>query len=143
MNNKEYDDFYIEASNGVVTAGCCTDDTSINTDFVQVGDYIYTPNSTSYSTSDSTVVYNKKENKLTPIRDAMINATQSESVLHPSHYNVGKIEVIDFIEDQKLGFHLGNAVKYICRAGRKDPNKIKEDLDKAIWYINRYKENIK
>lgn len=64
--------------------------------------------------------------------------TESEVVNHPSHYNTGKIEVIDFIEDQKLGFHLGNAVKYICRAGKKDPAKVKEDLEKAIWYINRY-----
>lgn len=57
---------------------------------------------------------------------------------HPSHYNTGKIEVIDFLEDQKLGFHLGNSVKYICRAGRKNPEKTKEDLEKAIWYIRRY-----
>lgn len=69
--------------------------------------------------------------------------TESEFVNHPSHYNTGKIEVIDFIEDQNLNFHLGNAVKYICRAGKKDPSKIKEDLDKAIWYIERYKENLK
>lgn len=61
----------------------------------------------------------------------------SEQVNHPNHYNTGKIEVIDFIEDQKLDFHLGNAVKYICRAGRKDKAKELEDLDKAVWYINR------
>lgn len=65
-----------------------------------------------------------------------------KNVEHPSHYNFGKIEVIDFIEDQKLGFHLGNAIKYICRAGKKDPKKTREDLDKAIWYINRYKRTI-
>ena len=75
--------------------------------------------------------------------ESISTCKEKEKVNHPSHYNSGKIEVIDFIEDQKLGFHLGNAVKYICRAGRKDPDKIKEDLDKAIWYINRYKENIK
>lgn len=62
----------------------------------------------------------------------------AESVNHPSHYCTGKIEVIDFIEDQGLGFHLGNAVKYICRAGKKDPDKTSEDLKKAIWYIERY-----
>ena len=66
-----------------------------------------------------------------------------ENVDHPSHYNTGKIEVIDFIEDQKLSFHLGNAVKYICRAGRKDPAKIVEDLEKAVWYIRRYEEFLK
>lgn len=56
---------------------------------------------------------------------------------HPSHYNTGKIEVIDFIEDQNLNFHRGNAVKYIARAGIKDKEKEIEDLFKALWYINR------
>lgn len=60
-----------------------------------------------------------------------------DNVNHPSHYTSGKIEVIDFIEDKELGFHLGNAVKYISRAGRKNPDKIVEDLQKAVWYINR------
>ena len=39
-----------------------------------------------------------------------------------------------------LPYHLGNALKYIARAGRKDPAKTEEDLRKAIWYINRYIE---
>ena len=58
-----------------------------------------------------------------------------DNVNHPDHYK--KIEVIDFIEDQHLGFHLGNAVKYISRAGRKDSAKTIEDLRRAVWYINR------
>ena len=66
------------------------------------------------------------------------SASPVSQVDHPSHYNTGKIEVIDFLEDHKLGFHLGNSVKYICRAGYKDPEKTKEDLEKAIWYIRRY-----
>jgi hypothetical protein len=61
----------------------------------------------------------------------------SESVNHPKHYITGRIEVIEFIEDKNLGFHLGNAVKYISRAGLKDPAKLTEDLEKAIWYIRR------
>ena len=61
----------------------------------------------------------------------------ADNVNHPSHYTSGKIEVIDFIEDKEFGFHLGNAVKYISRAGRKNPDKIVEDLQKAVWYINR------
>lgn len=61
----------------------------------------------------------------------------SDAVNHPSHYNQGKIEVIEFIEDKQLGFHLGNAVKYIARAGKKDSAKEVEDLQKAIWYIQR------
>lgn len=78
-----------------------------------------------------------------PVRDLSkdikrISADKGSAVEHPSHYCTGKIEVIDFIEDQNLGFHLGNAVKYICRAGKKDPDKTSEDLRKSIWYIERY-----
>jgi len=62
----------------------------------------------------------------------------NDPVNHPSHYTSGSIEVIDFIEDQELPYHLGNAMKYICRAGKKDPDRIVEDLQKAVWYINRY-----
>lgn len=57
-------------------------------------------------------------------------------VNHPSHYNKGKIEVIDFIEDQGLSFHLGNVIKYVARAGAKG-DKL-EDLKKAQWYLDRY-----
>ena len=64
--------------------------------------------------------------------------TVDDPVNHPSHYTSGNIEVIDFIEDQKLGYHLGSAMKYICRAGKKDPEKMEEDLRKAIWYLERY-----
>lgn len=63
-----------------------------------------------------------------------------DPVNHPRHYTDGKIEVIDYIEDKKMGYHLGNACKYISRAGKKDPSKTIEDLRKAVWYINRYIE---
>ena len=65
-----------------------------------------------------------------------------DNVNHPTHYTIGQIEVIDFIEDKELGFHLGNAVKYISRAGRKDADKTVEDLRKAVWYINRQIERL-
>jgi len=61
-----------------------------------------------------------------------------EKVNHPQHYNVGKIEVIDIIEDWKLDFHLGNAIKYILRAKYKGTEI--EDLKKAKWYLDRYIE---
>ena len=61
-----------------------------------------------------------------------------DAVNSPAYYNTGKIEVIDFIEDQGLPFHLGSAIKYICRAGKKDPAKLGEDISKAIWYLDRY-----
>lgn len=55
----------------------------------------------------------------------------------PSHYNQGKIEIIDFLEDQEhLPFHLKNAIKYICRSPFK--GKPVEDLEKAIWYVRRF-----
>lgn len=66
--------------------------------------------------------------------DEVIN----DSVNHPAHYTFGAIEVINAIEDWKLPYHLGNAVKYIARAGHKNPAKTTEDLRKAVWYLNRY-----
>lgn len=67
---------------------------------------------------------------------------KNDPVNHPSHYTDGKIEVIDYIEDKGLGFCLGNAVKYISRAGKKDPEKEIEDLQKAAWYINHRIEEL-
>ena len=56
----------------------------------------------------------------------------------PSHYAAGrKYETIDVIDDWGLGYRLGNSVKYISRAGRKDPAKTIEDLKKARWYLDR------
>lgn len=67
----------------------------------------------------------------------------NDPVNHPSHYTKGKIEVADFIADQKLNFDRGNAVKYVCRAGSKDPDKEIQDLEKAIWYINHEIKTLK
>lgn len=67
---------------------------------------------------------------------------KNDPVYHPSYYTDGKIEVIDYIKDKGLGFCLGNAVKYISRAGKKDPEKEIEDLRKAAWYINRRIEEL-
>ena len=64
------------------------------------------------------------------------SSVEHDPVNHPAHYTKGKIEVADFIADQKLNFDRGNAVKYVCRAGSKDPEKEIQDLEKAIWYIN-------
>lgn len=60
-----------------------------------------------------------------------------DNVNHPEHYTAGKIEVIDYILDQKLSYCLGNAVKYISRAGKKNKKKTIEDLQKAEWYIRK------
>lgn len=66
----------------------------------------------------------------------------TDNVNNPAHYRAGSIEVIDVIEAFGLGFHLGNATKYILRAGRKTQDTT-EDIKKAIWYLNRYMEGKK
>lgn len=60
---------------------------------------------------------------------------ERSAIDHPKHYNVGDIEVIDAIEAWKLGFNLGNVVKYVARADYK--SKPLEDLKKAKWYLER------
>jgi hypothetical protein len=62
--------------------------------------------------------------------------TQHDPINNPSHYTDGGYETIDFIEKMQLGYHLGNAVKYISRAGKKTSDPI-EDLNKAMWYLDR------
>jgi hypothetical protein len=56
---------------------------------------------------------------------------------NPAHYTDGGIETIDYIEAKGLGYHLGNVVKYVSRAGKKDPSQNIEDLRKAQWYLSR------
>lgn len=68
---------------------------------------------------------------------------KKESVNHPQHYG-GKdnpYEAIKVIRAWDLGFSLGNAIKYIARAGKKDPDKRIEDLRKALWYIQEEIDN--
>ena len=63
-------------------------------------------------------------------------------VNHPDYYNDG-IEAIDFIESHKLNFSLGNAIKYIVRAGLKNGEPTQEALRKAIWYLEREIDRLK
>ena len=80
---------------------------------------------------------NRNSNRIEQVNEQN-NDQVNDPINHPAHYTSGSIEVIDFLEDQGFGFHLANAVKYIARAGKKDPDKTVEDLSKAVWYINRY-----
>jgi hypothetical protein len=67
----------------------------------------------------------------------MAKLAENKAVDHPSHYG-GKdntYEAIKVIRAWNLGFSLGNTVKYISRAGKKDPSKRVEDLKKAMWYL--------
>ena len=65
----------------------------------------------------------------------------AETPLSPSYYKRGTAPVWDFIRDQGLNFHLGNAIKYICRAGYKGSKE--EDLEKAIVYLQNELTNAK
>lgn len=82
----------------------------------------------------------KKEVVVEPVEEPEVKVVElpkkEDAINHPSHYTRGKIEVIDFIEDQQLPYHLGNVIKYIARAGYKG-DKL-EDLKKARWYLDRY-----
>lgn len=76
-------------------------------------------------TQEDIIAFNRKQNK------------KKEMVNHPTHYGGedNPYEAIKVIEAWRLGFNLGNAIKYISRAGKKVD--ILEDLEKASWYINR------
>jgi hypothetical protein len=87
-----------------------------------------------------------EENKVneSDLKDSEISKEIEDDVVnHPSHYTDGNIEVMDFIEDKQLNFARGNVIKYVSRAGKKDPNKELEDLQKGFWYLNREIERLK
>jgi hypothetical protein len=67
-----------------------------------------------------------------------------EMVNHPNHYGGAEnvYEAIKVIENWDLDFHLGNTVKYISRAGKKDNDKELQDLNKAQWYLERRIQNL-
>jgi hypothetical protein len=67
---------------------------------------------------------------------AKYKTTQPDLVNHPPHYKSGGIETIDFIEAKDLNYRLGNVVKYVSRAGRKNSDPV-QDLEKAAWYLQR------
>lgn len=75
-------------------------------------------------------------------KDQFINALK-EPVHHPDHYHKDTVEVIDIIEAWELNFARGNVLKYLARAGYKDPSRELEDLEKAQWYLDREIERLK
>jgi hypothetical protein len=70
---------------------------------------------------------------------------EREQVNHPQHYGGvdNPYEAIKVIEAWELDFHLGNTVKYISRAGKKETDKELQDLNKALWYLQRRIDNLK
>lgn len=78
------------------------------------------------------------------VTDFSFTPIEPEAVDHPSHYGGENdvYEVIKVIEAWGLGYHLGNALKYIRRAGVKNPETEAEDLRKAAWHLNRKADNL-
>ena len=66
----------------------------------------------------------------------LLGMKEVDLVNHPPHYKSGGVETIDFIEAKDLNYRLGNVVKYVSRAGRKDTDPV-QDLEKAAWYLQR------
>ena len=98
------------------------------------------------NTKPKIMIARRKKKQVTPLntlRDALATLPASvekqlktiDNVNHPSHYKVGGIETIDFIEAKQLNYNLGNVIKYITRADHK--GNTYEDLCKARWYLNR------
>lgn len=75
------------------------------------------------------------ESELNKAKSKRPEQKKDDPVNHPAHYTEGGIETIDFIEAKHLGFCLGNVVKYVVRAGKKDDQL--QDLKKARWYLDR------
>lgn len=87
----------------------------------------------------------EKTNKITEkLSETFTKLASHESVDHPPHYGGDtKYEVIKVLEAWNLDFHLGNVVKYVARAGKKDKSKELQDLEKALWYLERKIELLK
>ena len=73
---------------------------------------------------------------------ALVQKLDDNTTSTPTHYQ-GTIQPIDLINAQNLNFNLGNVVKYVCRAGKKQGENVLSDLEKAKNYINYEIERIK
>lgn len=97
-----------------------------------------------YELEDNAIVIKERVDRFKPTPPWQERTPSSDNVSHPPHYANGwsnGAEVIDLSEH--LSFCAGNVVKYVCRAGRKDPGKHIEDLEKARWYIDREIKRVK
>jgi hypothetical protein len=99
----------------------------------------YTVNIVDFINHDTLSQIGEVMNRYESLENKHLMETKAmESVNGPAHYKAeGGLEAIDVIETFNLGFNLGNVIKYILRAGKKDPKKHLEDLQKAKWYLER------
>ena len=105
---------------------------------------IYDKSEYEYELKNNAIVIKERVDQFKPTAPWRERTLSSDNVSHPSYYADGwsnGAEVIDLTEH--LSFCAGNVVKYVCRAGRKDPDKYLEDLEKARWYIDREIERVK
>ena len=86
----------------------------------------------------ATILANAKE------KSNSVDLCEKLDFIRPSHYggDANPHEAIKVIEHYGLGFHLGNALKYIMRAGKKQGEQEVKDLQKAYWYLGRYIEHL-
>lgn len=99
---------------------------------------IYDDSEYDYELEDNSIVIKKLDQAETRKARCIEFVENADSVSNPLYYTEGwsnGAEVIDLTEH--LSFCAGNVVKYVCRAGRKDPDKYVEDLEKARWYLDR------
>ena len=82
----------------------------------------------------------KSDIELVVEEDCKHKYSYEQSVNHPSHYNKTQLEVIDAIDIWGLDFSEGNVIKYLLRAKQK--NNAREDLEKALWYVQRLLDNL-
>lgn len=77
----------------------------------------------------------------------IITSTENDPVNHPSHNCDRDIEAIDYIkakltESELVGYCKGKTIEYMLRAGKGSPNRFKEDLEKAVFYLNAAIESV-
>jgi len=144
---------FVEVDGGH-TFDCVTSDTTLTASRLTPGGIIYIDD---YNSSEANIPDVDKgvdvinwENFTTNSIDGVFWAIKTkwsktkEHVNHPNHYGgeTNPYEAIKVIDAWELGFSLGNTVKYISRAGKKDPTKELEDLRKALWYLDHHIKNL-
>lgn len=89
------------------------------------------------------VIERFKKSYLSPVTTLEKNHPEADDAIHPSYYNFSAYKPIKVIRAWGLNFNLGSVVKYVVRAGKKDPSKHVQDLEKALAYLQDEIDEIK